>query len=455
MQFENTNFALRRISTDTRKLQPGEVFWALRGERHDGHRFVPQAAEIGALFCVVDEDADLATTGPCVVVNNTQRALWDFARWYRQQREAMVIGVTGSVGKTTTREMIHAVLSAEHQGTRSHGNFNNEIGLPLSLLDIDGHHDFAVVEMGARRVGEIAALAEIAAPEVGVITKIGPSHLETFGSLEKITEAKGELFEALPCPGFAVLPGDDPLTRSLAMRAACPVILVGTGSENHLRATAVEANASGLTFIVDGWRYETPLIGRHSLTAALCAVAIGREIGMHPAAIAHGLKHFESPPGRCRLERCGEWTVIDDTYNANPSSMQAACHLLEDWRGANKKLLIAGDMLELGDHAVACHRELGAQAARAKVDRLLAFGPHAEHVIAGALEAGFDSHFLAECPSLEALLAVLDCWLGPGDVVLVKGSRGMQMERVVDWLHHRAEREHEGDDARLLRRACA
>ena len=441
---------LTRVVIDSRLTKPGDLFWALRGEHHDGHEFLVEARHRGASAAVVRHDrlaqaqeawksgSGRGAVPPLIVVADTLVALAEFASWYRSQQEGLVIGVTGSFGKTTTREMIHAVLSAAHPGVRSLKNFNNHIGLPLSLLELDQSHEFAVLEMGASAVGEIAMLAEIARPEVGVITGIGLAHVEGFGSPEQIVLGKGELLEALPATGFAILPGDDPLTRGMADRANCPVLFVGESENNHVRATNVRVTNQRLIFEVDHVEYEVPVTGRHFLRAALTALAIAREIGLSPTQIASGFANFQAVPGRCQVHQIGSWTVIDDTYNANPASMRAACETLRDWQGANKRLLITGDMLELGTHAVQAHMELGRAAAEARVDGLLVFGEQADHVVRGALASGLRPSRLAQCDHLEILLTVLDCVLEPGDVLLVKGSRGMRMERVVEWLREKA-----------------
>src|SRR5262245_36218058 len=431
------DLVLRRVSVDSRTLQAGDLFWALRGKTHDGHQFVGEAQRRGAVASVVERRSAGTLQGPLVLVDDTLQSLGDFARWYRQQSEALIIGVTGSVGKTTTREMLYAVLSAGHHGLRSERNFNNEVGLPLSLLELGTDDEFAVFEMGAARIDDIRKLCEIACPEVGVITRIGKAHLETFGSLEAIYQGKCELLEALPQHGFAVVAGDDEQMRTCAVRAACPVIFVGEKSDNQVRATAVEFAPGRLQFVVDRKKYELPAPARHYLTAALCALAVAREIGMDPAAIAEGFRRFVTPPGRCLVEQTENCTIIDDTYNASPLSMQAACLCLKDWPGPGHKLLIVGDMLELGAETQKSHRDLGACVAANHFDRLLAFGENAGEVSWGALHAGMRPHVVAEFHEIDTLLTVLDCWLEPGDVVLVKGSRGMRMERVVQWLRQR------------------
>lgn len=430
--------AVTRVCIDSRTLRPGDLFWAIRGRNHDGHAFVEEAHRKGAAACVVERAAAARMTGRLIAVDDTLRALGDFARWYRHQRETLIIGVTGSVGKTTTREMIHTVLSARHSGTRSRNNFNNEVGLPLSLLELTVDDEFGVFEMGATKTGDIRELCEIACPEVGVVTAVGPAHLQSFGSLQNIYRGKGELLDSLPPHGFAVVGGDDENMRRMSERAACPVILVGEKPGNKVRASDVEFEPGKLRFSVDRKRYEVPAPARHYLVSALCALVVAREIGMDAGAISAGFQKFSPQPGRCRVEQINGWTVIDDTYNANPVSMQAACDCLADWPAEHNRLMIVGDMLELGEESLRRHAELGARIAAAGIDHLLSFGEHAKEVVGGAFRAGMSGHRLAEFQDLDSLLAILDCWLEPGDVLLVKGSRGMKMERVIEWLQRHA-----------------
>jgi UDP-N-acetylmuramoyl-tripeptide--D-alanyl-D-alanine ligase len=435
-----SNVQFDRITIDSRTSMRGDVFWALQGERHDGHDFVVQAQAQGATLSVVSSHRAASVPGPKLVVNETLVALGRFASWYRSQIDSLVIGVTGSVGKTTTREMIHAALSSQFKGIRSDRNFNNRIGLPLSLFSVETQHEFAVLEMGASEVGEIQTLCQIAQPEIGVVTAIGPAHLQTFGSLAAIIQTKGDLLEALPSCGFAVLPGDDPALRQMADRAPCPVIFVGQGDDNQIRATRVEVNAGHLRFRCEGNDFDIPVTGRHALTSALCAIAIGLEIGIQPRSLAGGLANFKPAAGRCELIRIGPWTVIDDTYNASPLSVAAACQLLRELvlPGLGQRLLVLGDMRELGETAVAEHERIGNLAGQLRFDRLLVCGEHADDVARGAEQSGMQSHQIAAAADAETLLAVLDCWLEQDDVLLVKGSRATRMERVVAWLKDRA-----------------
>ena len=365
-----------RVTTDSRQVRRGDLFWPLKGEHHDGHDFLTQAHELGASACVAEariwkqRQQAGKVSPPAILVDDTLLALWDFAAAHRQRREGLVIGVTGSVGKTTTRNMLHAVLNARFAGVQSPHNFNNQFGVPLSLLQIDHGHEFAVLELAASRAGEIGELAALARPEVGIITAIAPAHLNEFGSLDCICRTKGELLEALPSTGFAVLNGDDERVRRLASRANCPVIQVGERIHNDVVAHAVRVEDGQVRFQVEETEFTVPAVGRHHLIAALISFAVGREIGMTDDEIAHGLSQFQSSPGRCCVLQLGDWTVIDDTYNSNPGSMRAACSVMQDWQQANQKILVTGDMLSLGSASEAYHRELGELAAQAGVHRL-------------------------------------------------------------------------------------
>ncbi len=434
------DLSFARVCIDSREVRPGDLFWALQGEHCHGHDFIPQALERGAALCVTSHSRGESTGGQTLLVDDPLAALGRLSRWYRSTLETLVIGVTGSVGKTTTRDLIHAALASEFEGQRSHKNFNNLIGLPLSLLDIEHQHEFAVLEMGASRPGDIRELAEIAIPEIGVVTAIGPAHLASFGSLDAIIQTKGELLECLPSTGFAVLPGDDPILRQLADRAPCPVIFVGEGDDNHLQATRVQASFEGLRFHADGVEFDVPICGRHHLTNVLCAIAIAREIGVRSESLVQGLSYFQPIEGRCNLKRIGSWTVIDDTYNASPKSVAAACQMMRDLElpGIGQRIVVLGDMMELGPAAADEHEQIGALVAQLGIELLLACGSHADDIAHGAERAGMAPHRIAAAPDLETAKAVLDCWLEPGDTLLVKGSRATRMERIIDWLRDRA-----------------
>jgi UDP-N-acetylmuramoyl-tripeptide--D-alanyl-D-alanine ligase len=441
LESANPRAACARISTDSREIQPGDVFWALSGERFDGHDFIDDALKRGAQLAVCRRDRAARRAFPRLIVDDTLAALGRLAHWCRGRQEALVVAVTGSVGKTTTKDLIHAALGRQFHGMCSPGNFNNAVGLPKSLLAIERAHEYAILELGASREGEIRELAALAAPEIGAITAIGKSHLASFGSLEAIVRAKGELLEALPSGGFAILPGDDPVTAALASRAACRVVLVGERPHNDVRAEGVACTGRELSFFVGADRFTIPFAGRHLLTNALIAVAIAREIGVSSEMIAAGLREFVPAKGRCHWLACGPWTVIDDTYNANPLSVRAACRYLAAAPGLtrSRRYLVLGDMLELGSEAAAEHVAIGRDAASLPIDGVLALGDFAADVARGANLGGMRIGRIVASRQLEVLLTVLDCWLEPGDIVLVKGSRGMAMERVVEWLQHSAQ----------------
>lgn len=421
-----------RVETDSRRVRPGDLFWALSGPHHDGHDYLAEAAERGAIACVGLQGRVESAELPVIAVADTQLALWDFASWYRTQIAARVIGITGSVGKTSTRHMIYSMLSSVLPGTESPGNFNNEIGVPLSLLGINDEDLFAAIELAAAKAGDIGDLTRIARPDIGIITSVAPCHLATFGSLEEIARTKGELLDYLPEDGLAILNGDNGWVRDMACFARCNVIQVGTGEYCDLRAESVRSENGCMRFVVDGDEFAIQAPGTHWLTAALASIAVGREFGLSTESIQHGLTEFLPVPGRCKAVPVGEWTVIDDSYNASPASMTAACEVLRSWQGATRKILVTGDMLELGPEAESFHAELGRQAAAAGIDGLISIGEYASTVLKSAREAGLSGGCLAHCRGEEIAELLLDCWLEPGAVVLVKGSRAMKMENLVD-----------------------
>ncbi len=428
-----------RIVTDSRTVRTGDVFWAIAGDIHDGHTYITEAERRGAVACVVEPERVTQPTMPVINVGCTRRALTDFATWHRNNLDTLVIGVTGSVGKTTTRHLLHSVLSRRFAGIESPRNFNNEIGVPLSVLEITPDHEFAALEFGASHEGEIRRHCETARPEIGLLTRIAPTHLDGYGDIDTISRTKGELIEALPSTGFAVLNGDDNRVRQLASRADCPTILVGERPHNDFIASRVTTTNTHVAFRVDGCDFSLPATGRHHLTSALMTIAVAREIGLSTNEIITGFEKFEPVDGRCRTLSVGEWTVIDDTYNASPASMEAACDLLRDWQGRGHRVLVMGDMLALGDESRTYHEQLGERIFASGIDRLIAWGTEARHVADRAHAAGMDAGCIGTCADPTTLSMLLEMWLEPEDVVLVKGSRGMQMERVIEQLKRLAQ----------------
>lgn len=431
-----------RVKIDSRQVTSDCVFWALRGESHDGHDFVSQLATVAAC-CVVERRwlnaQPFPPSVPLIIVDDSLEALGKLAAWNRRRGPLQVVGVTGSFGKTTTREMIHLVLSSQFRSHRSPRNFNNQYGVPLTLLGVTSLTEVAVVELGASARGEIARLCEIAVPDIGVITGIGRAHAEGFGGAEYIAEAKGELAAALPGRGTLFVWGDDACADELAARASCRVIRVGFGPQNDLRAQSVVQNGSRLEVMIEGRMLQVPVTGRHFARSILLAVGVGREFGVTLDDCARALEQFQPVSGRGRIQRIGPWTVVDDAYNASPESTQAAIAVLAGIDTSAQRILVMGDMLELGELAPECHHETGVSAASAGIDHVLAVGRFAGDVVRGAVDAGLDRSRGQAFGESEQLVTHLAKILSPGDAVLVKGSRAMRMERVIDWLRNTAE----------------
>jgi UDP-N-acetylmuramoyl-tripeptide--D-alanyl-D-alanine ligase len=442
------------VSIDSRTVKPGDAFFALPGSKSHGVLYADDAIARGAV-CVIAESTTAEqnqSRSPMVRFHSTDSvevdsriirvpsaltALQQLAHWNRKQSAALVIGVTGSVGKTTTRQMIASVLNREFHGIQSPRNFNNELGVPLSLLQLKADHDFVALEMGAGRIGDIRKLTEIALPEFGVITRVAPAHVESFGSLDLIRQAKQELAEAIRPEGTVFLNADDPAVRQMADSVQGNVVLYGFSSEAHVRATNIVTNTNRSVITVDGREFQFQG-ARHLATSALAAIAVGRTTGMADSRIADGLSGFQLDAGRGRMVNREPWTVIDDSYNASPASVIGAIQGLADWPNSKHRILVLGDMLELGQDSAAAHFEIGRQLASSNVDHTLVYGQFAESVVEGARSTGVTLNHISLFHDLATLQVMLDCIMTPGDVVLIKGSRGMQMENVVQWLQQQA-----------------
>jgi len=444
--------SLRCVRTDSRQVQPGDVFWALRGRRRDGHQFVAESLRRGAAACVVARDAcqpqlleavRTAGGGVLVVTGDTLQSLQRLAAWNRSRQSAVVVAVTGSFGKTTTREMLAAALSSR-PCVRSPNNFNNHVGVPLSLLAIESRHEVAVVEVASSAPGEVRRLAELVRPDVAVVTGVGAAHLEGLGTLDAVADEKLSLAQSLTKDGLAVLPWQDERLRRRASRLRCDVAWVDErhdASEVEWLPPERDWPFGRLRFVVEGQTFEVAAAGRHFLRSALVAVRVARRLGLAASEVAANLRRFQPVTGRCQPLRVGPWTVIDDTYNANPVSCAAACDVLRRWPTSGQRWLVLGDMLELGSASAQLHRQLGRHAAASRPDWLLLCGRMAGEVAAGAVAAGFASDRLVTAADCLELVEVLEQHLKPGDVVLVKGSRGLRMERLVQHLKELAEGE--------------
>lgn len=417
------------VVTDSRKITPGCLFAAIRGERADGNDYVNQALGSGALCALAERLPDEDLNGCVVLVPDTTAALQKIAGFYRAQFDIPVVGVTGSVGKTTAKEMAAAVLSRKFNVHKTAGNYNNDLGVPLTLFGIGEAHGAAVVELGVSHPGDMARIAAAARPSSALYTVIGDAHLEFLKSREGVLREKSVMNDFLPEDGFVVCNGDDPLLAAMACRQR--KITYGLGKDCDVRAEQVEALASGGTrcFVVAGERrfsVEIGAFGEHMVSAALAAAALGIEFGLSDAEIAAGVADFVPMPGRARLFKTARLAVIDDCYNANPSSVASALRSLSAVPG--QKTAILGDMLELGEHSAALHRETGALARACGVDLVLTTGVEAKFIAEGAGDVG--THF----PEKAELIKALPALLKPGGAVLVKASRGAHFEEIVEAL---------------------
>ncbi len=458
------NSPIEGVCIDSRQMKPGMLFVALRGERVDGHCFVGQAFEAGAAaalvecpiagFALIDTVEKVAVTHamPPVVVRvpNTLQALQRLAHARRMEhRDLRVVGITGSVGKTTTKEAVAAVLSQRYRTLKSEGNQNNEIGLPLTLMGLGAVHQYAVLEMGMYNLGEIKTLCDIAEPQIGVVTNVAPIHLERLGTLDRIAQAKAELVQALPEEGVAILNGDDPRVLELRSQTRASSITFGFGKDNMVQArditsygldgTAWTAHISvstlfrreGFPEVETSYPLRLTTVGKQSIAAALAAVAVGLAEGLDWPEIAcgllgqgHGLRLIPKPG-------VGGSTLLDDSYNAGPASVMAALELLAELPG--RRLAVLGDMMELGSEEYNGHVQVGQRCAQV-LDVLVSVGTRGRWIAQSALEAGMASEAVYITNSNSAAVEVLSGTLGQGDVLLIKGSRSMGMESIVNAL---------------------
>ncbi len=426
-----------RLHTDTRTLASGDCFVALQGDRFDGHAFVREVKNRGAVAALVSNCVipDLPDDLGLVEVSNTLEGLQKFAAAYRSLLSVRTIGVTGSSGKTSTKELIAAVLHTRFKTKATKGNLNNHIGVPLTLIGLDEDDEFGVVEMGMNHPGEIAPLAKMAAPEIGVISSIGPAHIEFFADIAAIATEKAELLAALPSDGLAILNSDDEWSRSIADRSAARVVWVGSGPGSTWHGDDLRIAADGLTFRLshgnEAVTVKLPVINRIMVGNALLAAAVGDVAGLTLDEIARGLESVQLPGARMQMVNVNGAWIMNDAYNANPASMKAALIALKEFPGARRRLAVLGSMGELGQHAVELHRTVGEFAAAQDVEYVIAVGPHAEAYATGALAGGLSSRQIVNTLDAAEATAALKSLLREGDVVLVKGSHFMGLEELV------------------------
>jgi UDP-N-acetylmuramoyl-tripeptide--D-alanyl-D-alanine ligase len=430
---------IRGGAVDSRLVTRGQLFVALPGERTDGHLYLPEAVERGAAGLLVTRQlSDPGVFGDVTIIRvaDAVAALGAVATGWRRRFDPLVVGVTGSIAKTSTKEAIAAVLGARWKTLKSEGNQNNEIGMPLTLLRLGPEHGAAALEMGMYVSGEIADLAAMARPSIGVVTAVQPVHLSRIGTIDAIERAKGELLEALPADGTAILNADDPIVTRMDARTVARAVRYGFAETADVRATEVApTGTAGMRFRLatpGGSRdLAIPTLGRLSVHNAAAAAAVGLAAGLDLDTIAGALEEGWSAPHRVELVRLRGMTVIDDSYNASPGSVSAALDLLADLPG--RRVAVLGEMLELGDAHEAGHRAVGEHAGQI-ADLLIVVGEDAGGIVAGALDGGLDQSRVLPVRDADAALDVLRPRLRDGDVVLVKASRGIGLDRLVDAL---------------------
>ncbi|HXV99384.1 MAG TPA: UDP-N-acetylmuramoyl-tripeptide--D-alanyl-D-alanine ligase [Anaerolineae bacterium] len=449
---------IEKVVIDSRQATEGALFVALPGQKYDGHQFVEQAFQQGAIAAIVQQPvaagqvitmtetvsapAVIDTLPVCLQVKDSLTGLQQLAAFWRRKYNPRVIGITGSVGKSTSKELVWAVLSTRFETLKSEGNLNNEIGLPLTLLNLTAEYEAVVLEMGTYAIGEIKLLCNIAQPHVGVVTNVGPTHLERLGTVERIAEAKAELVQALPPAaegGVALLNYDDPLVLPMAQQTGARVLTYGLSPEADLWASEVEsAGLEGIRFVFHHQdqtiHARIPLLGRHSVHTALRAALVGLVEGLDWEEIITGL---QSLPNTAQLRLVAVLgpngsTVLDDTYNASPASTIAALNLLDDLAGA-RKIAVLGDMLELGSFEEEGHRKVGCRAADV-VDLLIVIGARAKWIAAEARACGLDPASVLELADNQAAIAYLEQILEPEDIALIKGSNSQRLDEIVSAL---------------------
>ncbi len=426
---------------DSRQIEKDFLFFAIQGERVDGHRFIPRVMEKGAACAVCEKLPETEETGKYagsyILVEDVKKAMQDIAAFYRSGLDIPVVGITGSVGKTSTKEFIAAVLEQKYKVLKTQGNYNNEIGVPLTLLRIREEHEAAVVEMGINHFGEMHRLSRMAAPDIVVMTNIGDCHLEALGSREGILKAKSEIFDFMKENGTIILNGDDDMLSTIKEVHSHKPVTFGKNKNNLCYATDIRSmgllGSSAVIHLPSGsFQVRIPLPGEHMVYNALAAAAAGEALGLSAEEIAAGISAVKPTAGRSNLIKCGDKVVIDDCYNANPVSMCAALDLLA--QADTRKTAVLGDMFELGENAEKLHGDVGRYAAELGLDVIICVGELSAEMAGDAKAANTGKSEIRYYPAKEDLLRELKDIIKPGDTVLVKASHGMGFAEIVEKL---------------------
>ncbi len=432
---------LTGICIDSRTLIAGSIFIPIVGKKFDGHDFVKEAVKKGAKAVIYADENKVKDFEKGVVyikVNNTTQALGSLARFHRRRFDIPVIAVTGSSGKTTTKEMISWVLSAKYSIHKNKGTQNNLIGVPLTLLEIHSKHDICVIEMGTNRIGEIRQLTQIAEPNVGVITNIGPAHLEFLGDLKGVYKEKIELIKKLSHPGIAVLNKSDIYLGKLSRVRSKPLFFYGINQECDFRATEITYKGGAISFLFNGiHEIEIKHSALHNVSNALAAISCGLIFGLDISEMKERIQSFDSPDMRLKEIKLKDCVVFDDSYNSNPQSLKQAIDVLCRQSQAARRILVMGDMLELGKKSEEFHAYFGTYVSKKPVDILVTTGEFSKFAADTAKKSGMNSACVFHFEDRSTLIEFLHVNIKPGDVILVKGSRSMQMEKIVAALTER------------------
>lgn len=427
------NVEINAISTDTRTIQKGSLFIAIVGEIHDGHKFIDNAVKSGATLLVVQNDGDYGV--PYVKVEDTTKAYGDIAKAYKNRFDIPFVAVTGSVGKTTTKDMIAGVLSQKYNVLKTEGNFNNHMGVPITLLRLDDSIECAVIEMGMNHFGEISYLTSIAEPDIAVITNVGVSHIENLGSREGILKAKCEIFEGMDSNGLKVLNYDNDMLSTIADKYDNICYYSMEGNTDIYADNINEKGIEGISCTIHTPKFsfdvDIPIPGKHMVGNAMAAAAVGLELGLSADEIAKGISNFTPTGGRMEIIKNNNTTIINDVYNANPVSTMAGIDVLAHEKGV--QCCILGDMFELGDYAAKLHYEVGEYAAQKEIDTIICIGELSKNMYDGAKEANKKSniyYFETKQEFLEKYKSIIK----DGMTILVKASRGMHFEEIVNQL---------------------
>ncbi len=438
-----SNREIKGVSSDTRSLEQGNLFIALKGEKMDGHRFVTKAVELGASAILASDprvEQSLPDDFPFLLVEDTLLALGKIGQFYREQMPAFRIAITGSLGKTTSKEITAHLLSAQYQTLKSEKSFNNFIGVPWTILKLEAKHEMAVFEMGTNAFGEIRYLSRLIQPEVAVLTCVAESHLEGFGDLDGVSQAKAEVIEGIAPGGLFITNADDPRCREIAQKFSGRVKTFGIKKKADYQATDIKYREEKLHFKLAEKSWVAPILGRHNLYNVLVAMVIALEHGVSIEKIQKQLLTLSLPPMRMEVKQLGAVSILNDAYNANPQSMISALDTLEEYSG-KRKLAILGAMLELGENSKELHEKVGKVAAQKSLDALWVVGSQAYGIASGALNAGMPLSKVRCFPGKHKVLSSLQDFLSPEDVVLLKASRGIELETIISEIKEELENE--------------